>query len=161
MPRHQTHCNVSAPPIRHPHVCGQTACGVRETTLPRASQTRAHIWFSAALGMGAPCTAVAHGEEVLVSVFAEGLVLILVIAVSAFWSARLSRKLFTMAGALVGTVAAWVTTAEIPYRSHALFITIIHVLLPLIGAALCVGVTMLAARRKAREFQRSQRQPKQ
>jgi hypothetical protein len=111
--------------------------------------------------MGAPCTAVAHGEEVLGTVFAQGLVLILVIAVSACWPARLSRKLFAIGGALTGAVAAWVATSEIPYRSHAVFITIIHVLLPLIGAALCVGVARLAARGKDGEFQRLQRPPKQ
>ena len=126
---------------------------MREIGLPRASQSRAHLWFAAALGMGAPCTAVAHGEEVLGTVFAQGLVLILVFAASALWSARLSRKFFVMAGAIMGAVAAWMATSEMPYRSHALFITIIHASLPLIGAALCVGVTRIAARGKDGEFQ--------
>ena len=124
-----------------------------------ASRQRSHLWLAAALGIGAPCNAFAHGEEVLGTIFAQGLVLILVIVVSACWSARLSRKLFVVGGALIGTAASWVATSEVPYRSNAFVITIVHASLPLIGAALCVGVARLAARGKDSHPKSSQRPP--
>ena len=151
--------NLGALLARHPQGYGQAARDVRAMKVSLASQKRAHLWFAAVLGMGAPGTAFAHGEDVLGTIFAQGLVLILVIVVSACWSARLSRKLFVMGGALIGIAASWVATSGMPYRSNALIITIVHVLLPLIGAALCVGVATLAARGKDSDPQCSQRPP--
>ena len=138
---------------------GQAARDMRAMKISLASRKRAYLWFAAALGMGSPCNAFAHGEEVLGTIFAQGLVLILVIVVSACWSARLSRKLFVMAGALIGAAASWAATSEMPYRSNALIITIVHALLPLIGAALCFGVMRLAARGKDCGPQCPQRPP--
>jgi hypothetical protein len=95
--------------------------------------------------------AYAHGQDVLVSMFAQAasvaVVLFLLFAVPAlrrYWPAGLL-------GCIIGVLVSWLLTADIPYMANITSITIVDICCPVVFAALSIVVAnrVAAFRRRA------------
>ncbi|MBS0311382.1 MAG: hypothetical protein JSR88_08620 [Proteobacteria bacterium] len=102
------------------------------------------IAFVAGSAIAAP--AYAHGEQILVSFYAQAIAVAavllsirLVSALRAYWVAGLF-------GCFAGVVVSWFATGNIPYMENQVLITVVGIALPIAFTVLCV----FAARRYAK-----------
>ena len=105
--------------------------------------------FIAASAVAAP--AYAHGEQVLVSFYAQAIAVVAVLLSLRLIAAFRAHWVAGFFGCIAGVVVSWLTTASMPYMEHRVLITVLGVLLPAILAALCA----YAARRYAAKSQRA------
>jgi hypothetical protein len=89
--------------------------------------------------------AYAHGEDVLVSIYAQGVTVVaatfLLLTIPTFRHHRLCGAV----GCIVGLAVSWLMTDDMPYRANHVLITSIGIVSPLSFA----GLAVLAANRYA------------
>jgi hypothetical protein len=103
-----------------------------------------------ALAIAGP--AQAHGEDVLLSIYAQGGSIIVVLLLL-FGIATLRRYwLVGLIGLIAGTVASWNITGNWPYTENRVRITVIDVAFPLAFTVIAVLVAYLVVRRRSGEY---------
>lgn len=94
---------------------------------------RKRIAFTAMVAL--PVRACAHGEDVLVTIYAEILTIVLVIAAFLLVPRLRPFWLGGIIACVLGVAASWLATAGMPYRENMIVITAISVVLPLLATA--------------------------
>jgi hypothetical protein len=112
-----------------------------------------HSSFRLFTAFGAVCIAFpahAHGQDVLVSIFAQLASLIIVLAV--LFGVRAFRRhwISGLLGCISGTIFSWWVTGGMPYRQNANLITAIDAASPIVFTALSILVALRWARFRER-----------
>lgn len=81
----------------------------------------------------APTSALAHGEEALVTLGVQILAIGACIAASVVFIGAKGYRALAILGGLLGGVASWQITGDWPYLTNQIEITAIHVGLPILG----------------------------
>ena len=92
------------------------------------------------IATGTALTAHAHGEEVLVSFYAQAITVTVVLLSLRFVPGLRLHWVAGVAGCIAGVVASWLVTADLPYMQNQLIITAVAVITPPVVAALSVYV---------------------
>jgi hypothetical protein len=103
--------------------------------------------------VGAVCISLpahAHGQDVLVSIFAQMASVIIVVAV--LFGVRAFRRHWISGslGCVSGTIFSWWITGGMPYRQNANLITAIDAVSPIVFSALSILAACLWAKRRER-----------
>ena len=82
-----------------------------------------------------PTLALAHGEDILVTIYAELLTVVAIVLalrlVPSFRRSRLGGTIFC----IIGVIASWLVTSDMPYTDNQTLITTISVVLPLVATS--------------------------
>jgi 4-amino-4-deoxy-L-arabinose transferase-like glycosyltransferase len=92
----------------------------------------------AILGLVIPSAAFAHGEDVLGTLFAQVVAVIVSIVASVFLLKARGRTWIGVVGCVLGVIVSWTITADLPYNDNQGLITLLHVALPILGTAAAV-----------------------
>ena len=98
--------------------------------------------------MAAP--AYAHGEQVLVSFYAQAIAVAAVLVSLRLVSAFRAHWVAGAFGCFVGVVVSWFATLNMPYLANQVLITAVGVVLPVAFAVLCIFAARQAQRAKTR-----------
>jgi 4-amino-4-deoxy-L-arabinose transferase-like glycosyltransferase len=77
--------------------------------------------------------ALAHGEDVLATLFAQGLAIVVCVAASFLLLRSRHRTWMGIAGCVAGVIASWAMTGNMPYNDNRTLIIVLDVALPLLG----------------------------
>lgn len=94
------------------------------------------IAFIAGSAIVAP--AYAHGEQILVSFYAQAIAVAAVLLSLRLFSAFRAHWVAGLSGCFAGVVVSWFVTGNMPYMENQALITIIGIMLPIAFAILCV-----------------------
>jgi len=94
----------------------------------------------ATLGLWIPSVAFAHGEEALVLLFGEIVVIAGCLAASYFLLRRQGSAWVAVISCFVGVAIAWAVTANLPFRDNQALIAFLHLVLPMLATALAITV---------------------
>ena len=109
-------------------------------------------WAIALIALAIASPAHAHGEDVLLSIYAQGGSIVVVLLLL-FGIATLRRYwLVGLIGLIAGTVASWNITGNWPYTENRVRITVIDVTFPLAFTVIAVLVAYLVVRRRNGEY---------
>jgi len=80
-----------------------------------------------------PSIAFAHGEDVLATLFAQGLAIIVSVVASFLLLRSRHRTWVGVVGCVLGVIVSWAMTGNMPYNDNRTLITVLDVALPLLG----------------------------
>ena len=89
-----------------------------------------------------PSVALAHGEDALLLLFGEGIVVV-GCSVASFVVLKARRAWVGIAVCLATVAMAWVITADMPYRDNQTLITSLHLGLPLLATAAAIVIARM------------------
>ena len=104
--------------------------------------------FIALIALVLPATAEAHGEEVLVTVFAQFVTVAAILAIISMVRALKRYSSVGFVGCFVGVAISWALTGQMPYRENRNLITMALVVLPVISTVLALVLARLLANKR-------------
>ncbi|THC45311.1 hypothetical protein [Massilia sp. Mn16-1_5] len=90
----------------------------------------------------------AHGEEVLVSIYAQLLSVALCVLFLLFWRAARPYRLIGMAACIAGLAVADWALAPVPYTEHQTLVTTVGFVVPIITSLSAVSISRRIVDRK-------------
>ena len=100
--------------------------------------------------LGAAPFAQAHGEEVLVSFYAQAIAVIACFACLQLLPVARPHRLAGLIAAVAGVVIVEFSVADIPYQDHRMAITVAMVTVPILSTVCAVLIGTANAKRKQR-----------